>query len=82
MMYPVEAALSEWCHGSCYLALKPWSWRFPVPAGHSFGVRSCVALISWADSVLPSMAVEIEDCLAVLIMLAGTMMLDGRRVGL
>ena len=78
MMYPVEAALSEYCHGSRYLALEYWNWRFPVPAAHSFGVGCCVALISSAHSVLPSMAVEIEDFLAVLGILAGTMMLDGR----
>ena len=42
----------------------------------------CVALISLADSVLLSMAVEIEDLPAGLEISAGTMMLDRRWVGL
>ena len=82
MMYPVEAALSEWCHGLCYLALEPWNWRLWVPAAHSFGVGSSVALSSSADTVFPSLAVQIEDFPAVLGILAETMRLDARWVGL
>ena len=78
MMSPIEAALFEWCHGLRYLALEYWNWRFWVPAAHNVGI----ALMSSADSVLPSMAVEIEDFPAVLENLAGTMRLDVRWVGL
>ncbi len=80
MMYRVEAALSECCPGSRYLALKSWNWRLRVPAAHSFGVGSCAVLSSSADTVVPSVAVK--DCPAVLAILAGNMRLDRTWVGL
>ena len=82
MKYPVEAALSQWYLWYHYLALKSQNSRFPVLAAHSFAVGGCVALISLADSVLLSMAVEIEDLPAGLGILTGSMMLDRKWVAL